>query len=174
MTSPTAFVDLRFSYSEDDRTSFRAGILSRDWAQQYPSVFDDDDLRLATGLQRKTNHFFEWLAAVHLYELTGYLSLVEKYDCRNHPRKHSLFRTIVGPTVFANVMSNPQGIPDLVVYSPDHADWLFAEVKGSTDRLKDYQRSRIHELAALTGRSVLVLNYSARMPRPTSHTVTMD
>lgn len=154
-------VDLRFSYDEDDRTSFRAGVLSRHWAKQYPSIFDDDDLRLATGLQREKHHFFEWLAAVHLYELTGYLSLVEKYDCRNHPRKHSLFHSIVGPTVFANVMANPRGIPDLVVYSPDRSDWLFAEVKGSTDRLKEHQRSRMHGLAAITGRSVIVLNYSS-------------
>lgn len=160
MNATPAMIDLRFSYSEEQRERFRNRALSHDWFEQYPDVFDQDDLRLATGPQCRKNHFFEWLAAVRLFELTGYQSLVEKYDCRNHPRKHAAFRRIVGPTVFADVMRNPAGIPDLLVYAPDRSDWFFAEVKGASDRLKPHQRSRIQELFELTGRRVLVLNFA--------------
>ncbi len=92
-----AMVDLRLSYSEEQRERFRNRVLSHEWREQYPDVFDEDDLRLATGgPQCRKNHFFEWLAAVRLFELIGYHSLVEKYDCRNHLRKHAAFRQVVG------------------------------------------------------------------------------
>ena len=162
LTQDQGIVEVNLAYSEEDRQRFRCRELSREWARAYPAIFDEDDLKLATGRQAETNHFFEWLAAVCLHQLTNYLSLVEKYDCRNHPRKHSLFLRIVGRTVFDNVMANQAGIPDLVVYSPDRSDWFFVEVKGATDRLRPHQRSRMKELYNLTGKRALVLNFARR------------
>jgi hypothetical protein len=152
-------VELHFLFDDAQRQRFRNRELQQVWADRYPGIFDQDDLRLATGPQAPRNHYFEWLAAVRLHEFTGYVSLVEKYDCQNHPRKHALFRKLAGPRVFESVMKNDQGRPDLVVYSPDMADWFFAEVKGAKDRLRDRQRERFAELCELTGKPVMVVNF---------------
>jgi len=59
--------------------------LARQWLQQYPDVFDGDDLRLTVNQPK--NHFCEWFAAIHLFHREGARSLVEKYVFQNHPQK---------------------------------------------------------------------------------------
>ena len=59
--------------------------LAREWLASYPCIFDEDDRRLTSNQPRR--HFFEWLAAIHLFQRDGAISLIEKYGCRNHPRQ---------------------------------------------------------------------------------------
>jgi len=50
--------------------------LAVQWHQQYPDIFDPDDLRLTQT--QPHNHFCEWFAAIHLFHREQALSLVEK------------------------------------------------------------------------------------------------
>jgi len=63
---------------ESLRKKFRSGELPKEWKSRYSDIFDDDDLRLA--LSQPEYHFYEWVAAIHLYEKMGYLSLLEQYE----------------------------------------------------------------------------------------------
>jgi hypothetical protein len=63
--------------------------LARQWRQQYPMLFGDDDLtqivNQASGLRMKGYHFSEWYTAIYLFQREGSRSLVEKYDTyENH------------------------------------------------------------------------------------------
>ena len=93
MVNEDCFNTLRFSYHPKRQEEFRSGGLGRVWMTRYPALFDDEDRRLY-GTQGDTYHFFEWLAAVLIYESTGYQSLIEKYDC--HAGKFVTFRRVVG------------------------------------------------------------------------------
>ena len=85
---------LAFPYREAQRDKFRAGVLGEQWAKRYPEVFDEDDLRLYRNQCENGYHFFEWLAAIIIFESTGYLSLIEKYGCAGHKRKLPLWEKI--------------------------------------------------------------------------------
>ena len=78
-------------FKEEQRKRFRSGKLVKEWARIYKEIFDEDDVRI-TLKQSKQNsyHFFEWLAAVVIYTSTGYLSLIEKYQFKNHLRKQKI------------------------------------------------------------------------------------
>src|SRR5215470_9448168 len=72
-------------------------LLARRWRSEYPNLFDDQDLRLASGRQTLM-HFKEWFAAVHLFHSRGALSLVEKYRRgKAHLRKRSTFERLLTP-----------------------------------------------------------------------------
>jgi hypothetical protein len=114
--------------------------LARQWRQQYPDVFDADDLRLAVNQPRY--HFCEWFAAIHFFHRDGAHSLVEKYAFQNHPAKVAQL---------AALLSEPQRDtlaeigkkykiqpPDLLVFIPGTRYW-FAEVKGPRDDLSAKQ-----------------------------------
>jgi len=106
-----------------------------------------------TQHQRNYN-FFEWLAAVLLFESTGYLSLVAKYTSNNHPEKHDKLRRCLTPTVDAWPLTNESGQPDLFVYSPTNAEWFFCEVKGPADRIRENQlewRTRLEQVLPCDG-----------------------
>jgi hypothetical protein len=155
--TPEFIAEVNLMYDRPERERFRQGLLQKEWAEKYPEIFDADDLRLALGPQKARNHYFEWLGAVRLYEFTGYLSLVEKYDCRNHARKHHAFRDIVGADVFSHVVLS-KGCPDLLLYAPDRSDWFFCEIKGATDRLWERQLVRFKNLCQFTQKRLLLLN----------------
>ncbi len=84
-----------FAIATHQRTRFKSGDLWREWAHRYPEIFDEDDQRLAQSQGPLGYHFFEWQAAVLLYQEMGYLSLVEKYQFKNHKRKQEVFHQIV-------------------------------------------------------------------------------
>jgi hypothetical protein len=90
-----------YSYSASQRSRFQSGVLAREWARRYPELFDADDLRLAGSQSHMGKHFFEWLAAILLYETTGYLSLVEKYEFARHKRKQAILGQLVPQSVGA-------------------------------------------------------------------------
>lgn len=139
---------LEFLYHPAVRDEFQSGKLVTLWSSRYPDIFDGQDLRLARS--QPGYHFYEWLAAVLMYESTGYVSLIEKYDCPNlHPRKVAVFERIVGPELADWLFDDSTGKPDLFIYDPcATSDWFFCEVKGGPDRLRPIQcdvAKRLHE-----------------------------
>src|SRR5437868_2598281 len=66
--------------------------LARLWRNDYPNLFDDDDVRLSRLQPR--NHFNEWFAAIYVFHSRGLLSLIEEYR-RSHPRKKPIFERLL-------------------------------------------------------------------------------
>ena len=163
-----------FNYSKSLRErNMMDSCFIKEWYGKYNSVsegilFDEDDLKLATGKQR-TNHFHEWYAAVTLYEKYGYLSLVEKYELsKSHPRKHGMLRTLAGDE-FAKFADSGRKIeiggkekldqrqcPDLLVYKPDLTEWFFCEVKAG-EEITLSQDSFFPIVRKMTGKPVYLL-----------------
>ena len=84
------FVDIgTFAFSRAQQARFKSGELWNEWVCQYPNIFDDRDIDLVRTQGSSGVHFYEWLAAVLIFNTTGYLSLVEKYESPSHPRKYS-------------------------------------------------------------------------------------
>jgi len=133
--------DLHFVFRKSQRDRFRSGDLIREWRKHYPNIFDaHDELVLQTPYQR-THNFYEWLAAVLIFESMGYLSLVVKYTAKSHASKHVPLRSCLTPPLADWVFKNETGQPDLFVYSVDHKDWFFCEVKGPRDRIRPNQET---------------------------------
>ena len=63
---------------EGERELFASGELWQQWVREYPNIFDEDDRRLARSQAKLGIHFYEWQAAVLLYQTMGYHSLVGK------------------------------------------------------------------------------------------------
>lgn len=124
--------------------------LARRWHEEYPNIFDIDDVRLAE--RQSKNHFCEWFTAIHLFQSRGVLSLIEKYRrVKAHPAKKDRFERIFPEAerrilndICADCAVQP---PDLLTYAPDFTERGFAEVKGPGDRLPDKQL-RSHEALA--------------------------
>jgi hypothetical protein len=161
MTSITTFGI--FAATSQQRDRFANGLLSREWYDQYPALFDEDDLRLAKTQPR--NHFYEWLAAILIYHSTGYHSLVEKYQYTKdgHKRKQEIIERIKSTALNAALLyrgdyGNVQ-CPDLLVYAPDLSDWFFCEVKGGKDKLSENQELHFQALQGLTGKSVQLVQF---------------
>jgi hypothetical protein len=116
--------------------------LAHRWLEEYPNIFDADDLRL-TKFQPK-NHFCEWFAAIHLFQSRAALSLVEQYRRLGaHPWKKKRFERLLSPEErrTLNDICAAYGVqpPDLLVYTPDFKERWFVEVKGPGDRLSEKQ-----------------------------------
>jgi hypothetical protein len=115
--------------------------LARQWLQQYPNVFDEDDLRLTVNQPK--NHFCEWFAAIHLFQREGAHSLVEKYVFQNHPKKVACLASLLSArerkTLDAIREAYAVQPPDLFVFVPKTTRYWFAEVKGPGDRLSAKQ-----------------------------------
>ena len=130
--------------------------LPQRWRRTYPAVFDDDDLKLAQGKQRKINHFSEWFVAIYLFERDGSRSLVEKYDTyeipslghlrRGHQRKVAEYQRVVPPSVrhqlFKICANNKVQLPDLLVIAVDDDGFSFVEVKGPGDGTVNRENQR--------------------------------
>jgi hypothetical protein len=150
-----------FPYKEEQHDKFRTGKLWQEWARQYPDIFDTDDARLAQSQAAHGYHFFEWLAAILIFQSTGYLSLVEKYEFSNHQRKHEILKKLVMDDVFKLITDKTSKAqnPDLLVYSPSLTDWFFCEVKGRKDRLRQVQKDYFAELENISGKQVYVIQF---------------
>ncbi len=153
-----------FPFTTELRSSFAAGTLVASWRRTYPRLFDEDDERQAK--RQTAHHFFEWLGAVLVYNSTGYLSLIEKYQFRNHSYKSATLAKIADKYLSAALAlvgkpGRPQP-PDLLVYSPDHKDWFFCEVKGGTDRLRPLHRQLFEQLGDVSQRPVRLLRFQKR------------
>ncbi len=153
--------DFLFTYAKTRHQAYRDGTLWREWREKYPLLFDARDEQLAitmSPIAAGGSGFFEWLAAVLLYEATGLRSMQTNYVAKNHPEKRKRFEEIVGKDCFDHVDLEQSGLPDLFVY-PDTGigDWFFCEVKGARDKLRSNQISRHAKLLAATGKKVKIL-----------------
>jgi hypothetical protein len=142
------------------RERFREGELMEKWAESYPNLFDADDVRIARSQAHLGYHFWEWLAAIVLYNCTGYLSLVEQYQFRNHRSKQRILRDLL-PSEVGQFISSSRGTqcPDLLAYMPDYSDWFFCEVKGPRDRTSAAQAEYFRELAEISGKPIAILKF---------------
>jgi hypothetical protein len=143
---------LRFCYHPDQKTAFRDGTLGLQWAERYPKLFDEDDVRLYKS--QPAYHFYEWLGAILIFESTGYLSLIEKYGAENHPSKTPIWQALAPKALLE---MDCAGWPDLFCYSPDRKDFFFCEVKGTGDSLKPVQLETFPKLHKATKKRILVL-----------------
>src|SRR5262245_209213 len=91
-----------FHYTDAEWDLFKAGELIHIWSAKYPQLFDEQDVSRAINQGRPpyNQHYFEWLAAVTLYERFGFLSLYEKYAYRkSHSGKWAIVSQFVSPEV---------------------------------------------------------------------------
>jgi len=149
-----------FEYQSSDREAFRAGALPRSWRKEYPSLFDQQDVRLA--LNQPNNHFFEWYAAIRIFAESGYLSLLEKYHFKSHTRKYRRFGELAPPRVFYAATLARQYTaqpPDLFTYDPASGDWYFCEVKGPGGRFRPSQSFFFAVLEDVSGKPVNVIRF---------------
>jgi len=99
------------------------------------------------------------LAAITVFTATGYLSLVEKYRSKSHPRKRRILQRLFDKKALQRIMTRGTQCPDLLCYTPDFKSCFFCEVKGLTDKLRDVQKIRFDELQQITGRDVYILEF---------------
>lgn len=148
--------DWMIHFSADQRERFRTCDLPEEWRESYPELFDENDLRLARS--QPSNHFYEWLTAIHLYETLGYRSLVEKYEFKGtHPAKWQLVQQILPPGLTRFMQSDDRTsgqFPDLLTYDLEEGDYFFCEVKGPGDRLSARQRILFEEIERLSEQRV--------------------
>jgi hypothetical protein len=146
-------------FDQNQRMQFQSGELPRKWYKEYPSIFDEDDLRLA--FSRPTYHFFEWLGAICLYQRSGYLSLIEQYQFKNHKHKQAILSRLNFPglkkAMEYQLRINKTQAPDLLVYKPDYSDWFFCEVKGRDDPLSQQQRNHFTVLSEISGKPIYLI-----------------
>lgn len=146
----------------EDKARFDSGELRREWAKRYPRIFDEREVAIAE--HQEGGHFYEWFGAVHIYEQTGWLSLVESYQFKCQAWKREILRKLgahnlisffdgLGRAGFGRMQA-----PDLLVYAPDYSEYYFCEVKGPTDNLRDRQKAYFAAMAAASGdKEVVVL-----------------
>ena len=142
---------------------FRSKTLITQWARTYPMIFDTDDIRIAESQADLGYHFFEWLAAILVYHLRGYLSLIEQYQFKNHSRKQAIIAQLANQEILDYIQNHPAfghiQCPDLLVYSPDMSDWFFCEVKSPSDVLQERQAAFFHELSERSGKPVRTIEF---------------
>lgn len=140
------------------RISFQERVLSRQWREDYPFLFDEEDLILA--LHQSSNHFYEWYAAIQIYKDMKYLCLVEKYQFKKHKEQRKLYESIVPSDIVSFIDSKDFGgrqAPDLLAYSPDTLDWFFCEVKGGKDRFHKGQEEAFEKLVKVSRKEILIM-----------------
>lgn len=170
MTTPSIVEIGSFEIDVNQATRWQSGELPKGWAERFPQLFDADDLRLAGTQGPKGYPFSEWLGAIILFHLTGYLSLVSKYEFPRHKRKQAIIGKLLPNQVLALMKDHPDlggtQCPDLLAYSQDLSDWFFCEVKGPGDRLRERQRLYFDRLAQVSGRPISLLRFKWRPTRP--------
>jgi len=152
-----------FQYNQDQKLLFKSKSLIDDWYQKYPQLFDEDDLRIAKS--QPQYHFFEWQAAIYMYETHGLLSLVEQYQFKNHKKKQILLDKILShaPRLVNFIRDHKKygkrQCPDLLVYAPDFSNWFFYEVKSDSDELKPKQIEFFEALSEICGKPIRIIRF---------------
>jgi len=152
-----------YQFHEAQRNRFKNGSLWRRWAREYPDIFDEKDCATAESQGPAGYHFYEWLAAVMLYQSFGFLSLIEKYEEPAHSRKYEIFTSMVPQAVLDAVFDyetfGQTQVPDLFVYAPDRSEWFLCEVKGKADRLMPVQKKYFEHLASISGKDIGMIQF---------------
>lgn len=153
-----------YEYNQQQRDLFKTGALAKEWYKTYPTIFDEQDLRIAINQAKDNYHFFEWLAAVLLYQSLGFSSLVEQYEFKVHKRKRDILQQVLTHDMFELVTNHKNqftGVqsPDLFVYSPDYSEWFFCEVKGPRDKLTNTQKVYFKALSETSKKPVRIVQF---------------
>lgn len=150
-----------YQFSLDSRKLFNNGDLREEWFLKYPMLFNEEDRIIAAN--QPGYHFFEWLGAIQIYEDLKWLSLIEKYQFKNHPIQREIFNRIVPEKVFETIVSSKAAqAPDLFVYSQDKSDWFFCEVKGLRDRVSKNQAQFFREIESVSKKEIFLLKFIIR------------
>jgi hypothetical protein len=152
-----------FTFSRQERTRFKAGHLVRQWAEQYPFLFGPEDVEVALAHDGKgSGVFFEWVSAVRLYETRGYYCAMKDYASPLQHSKHEIVRTLCGEeaAVFMAEADAKSQFPDLLVYTPDHSEWFFCEVKGPGDTVRKSEETFFPKLAERTAAGIFLVTLS--------------
>ena len=164
---PILIVLGEFQYRPQQWKLFDSGELRKRWAENYPDIFDERDIRTANN-QSGTNgmryHFHEWLAAVLIFNTYGYYSLIESYEYAIQARKRKIIERILPHDVLSLVTNHRASFgavqcPDLFTYSPDESDWFFCEVKGPKDKLREKPKRFFEELARVSGKEIRLVQF---------------
>ena len=151
-----------FEVDRARRQAWQAGVLQGQWAAAYPQLFDDLDVQLATGPQGDAGyHFAEWLGAIILHHVTGYHSLIAKYQLPKHVAKRTVVRELGLANLLFRKHSEYGGThgPDLLMYAPDRSAYFFCEVKGPGDALSPRQEKYFLHLEKETGSPIRMLKF---------------
>lgn len=155
---------LEVSYPAALREKFKAGQLVTKLANDFPQLYDQNDIALASGPQgQKGYHFVEWFAALALYKEFGLLSLIGKYECPSHEHKREIIKKFMSDEEidFITRPKEPFGstqCPDLFLYKEDFSDFCFCEVKGPGDSLKPNQAEYFKVIKKMFGKPIYLLN----------------
>jgi len=151
----------RISATRAQFDRFKSGELAEEWFEKHPSLFDEDDIRVARTQSKQGLHFYEWLSALTIYLGTGYLSLIESYEFKVQKRKQEILKGLVSEEVW-NLIHAPYGerrkaqCPDLLCFEPRTNDWFFCEVKGPTDKLRIEQEQYFSLLEKAAGKPIRI------------------
>lgn len=147
-----------FTVSAAERDSYQRGVLWQRWLVDYPMLFDESDRDKAEKNACRGIGFYEGLAAIRLFETTGYLALVDYYQYAKQTRKNALFRHLVGSDLAHLANRTRVYCPDLLVYKQDLSDFYFVEVKGGRDRLRPKQCAWFQQVGHATGKPIYLIN----------------
>jgi len=159
--------ELSLTYPKETRLKFESesGELAGAWAKEFDFLFDEEDLRVATGIegQKQQMHFSEWFTAIKMFEATGYYSLNENYDYAGHTAKQAILKKLVSPEALSLMVKHVSekgnlNCPDLLMYKPDFSDWYFCDVKGPGDNVRPEQAHYWQELLEVTGKRIVRVN----------------
>lgn len=150
---------------------FKSGELWKSWRAQHRDLFDEHDEQEVRSQAHLGRHFFEWMAAVLIFNATGSRSLQSKYDlgaAGARIRKRPTFERLAGPEVIEKFEAARRaqrergdrrpGCPDLLVYDDD-GQWFFVEVKGPDDDWQPDQAEWFEEIAGIFERPVYLLQF---------------
>lgn len=154
-----------YSYHEETKRNFRTSELWRVWADRFPMLFDAVDREVVCSqadISKGGAHFHEWLAAIRLYESTGWLSLVEQYQySKNAKARHWTKRPIIerlsDPKLLTAIYDydvDGTQCPDLLAYRADFTDWAFIDAKGPGDKVRPNQVRRWSWMSQITGKPI--------------------
>lgn len=162
-------IELPKSELEGRRKLWADGVLAPIWAEQFPQLFELDS-EWAMGPQPTGGYgFWEFLAAIILYQATGYRSLWSRFPKEPMPEKRQLVdklsvdqqRSLL-PILDDSGPHKGTQVPDLLMYAKDYSDWFFCEVKGPKDSVSQEQCDKWNDLAAITGKSIRLLEFKER------------
>jgi hypothetical protein len=152
-----------FFDNKGHRDSFINGNLVEEWYRLYPLIFDKKDRQIALNQHHLGIHYHEWFAAILLFHMKGFLSLIEAYAYKSHERKRKILESLVSGDaldfIASTGISSVTQCPDLLLYKPDKSDWFFCEVKGPQDSLREKQIILFHELERVTGKNVYMFKF---------------
>lgn len=157
-----------FPFDPRDRGVFTAAEspLIAKWAEKYPFLFDELDIRTARNqapVPKGGYHFFEWLAAILLYEATGMYSLVEGYQGVKHKQKQEVLAKLLTDSQRRLVLNSDRTFkaqaPDLLVYEPTFSSYFFCEVKGPRDSLRRKAEEFFRAIGEACGKPVVIARF---------------